>query len=90
MYKACDMYGDGLDHDDFRTAACYEKWSVTGLSITEFLRNVDTDGDGRVLFREMVEHLIPWIDGTTTLRPYLANHQIQEILINYIACNLKE
>ena len=53
------MYGDGLDHDDFRTAACYEKWSVTGLSITEFLRNVDTDGDGRVLFREMVEHLIP-------------------------------
>ena len=59
VYKACDMYGDGLDHDDFRTAACYEKWSVTGLSITEFLRNVDTDGDGRVLFREMVEHLIP-------------------------------
>ena len=59
VYKACDQNGDGLDHDDFRTSACFKAWSVTGLSITEFLWNVDTDGDGRVLFREMVEHLIP-------------------------------
>ena len=56
VFKACDQHGDGLDRTDFRTASCYEKWSVTGFDVGDFLRVVDKNGDGRVLFTEFVEY----------------------------------
>ena len=56
VFKACDQHGDGLDRTDFRTASCYEKWSVPGIDDWDFLRAVDKNGDGRVLFTEFVEY----------------------------------
>ena len=56
VFKACDQHGDGLDRTDFRTASCYEKWLMTGFDVGDFLRAVDKNGDGRVLFTEFVEY----------------------------------